>query len=424
MKLELQTKRDLMLLAVALGTATVIALLAWLVLPPARLGGRHAQPSTFFNRPYGTKAAFLVLQKLGYNVRRLRRPIDVDTLAGFDGLVLLRPIYCLNDYETRVLRDWVAAGHNLLVAPTEVPPHGVDCAGPYAWFHFADPNAPAEGTREPGHEAAPVSAPAFAELTAMNDVRFAADGPLVWPAEDLPIRPLWSDEGGLVAFEATYGTGRILALADVYGLTNAGLAEGDHAQWLLALVSRLTRDDPAGHLAFDEYHAGFPHEPDARRAIVQLLWDSRWAWVVTQVLLVGLLALLARGVRFGRPDGVPVARRRTQGEFTRAAGNFLRAARAQDVVLATLGLHYRQRLCRALRVSPQSTAAELAAILEERGHPAWAQSIQPVAVQPAGRPRSLSDAELVRCVQQWHAVVEALEHGVGASGRPRAAHAR
>lgn len=422
MKLDLQTKRDLRLLAAALMTAIVLALITWLVLPPPQTGGAPEQLSTFFNSPYGTKAAYLVLEQLGYNVRRLRRPVDTDTLEGLEALVLLRPVYCLSEYEAGVLSDWVWEGHSLLVSPaaeTETPWSDEQCSGPKAWFHYAEGDAPSE---EAGERR--ISSPrtirlpeGMYELAASDANRFDAERPLVWPAEDLPVRVLWEDELGVVAFETSFGDGRIIALADVYGLTNEGLGESDHAVWLAGLAATLTKQDPATRLAFDEYHAGFPHQPDLWPAVARLLWGGRWSWAVTQALFVGALALLGAGARFGRPEHVAPVRRRTQGEFTQAAGRFLRAARARDVAVATLTGYYRERLCHALHLPPGTAEADLAEALRRRGWPQWADLV----LQATKGRGPIGESELLRLTQRLETILEALEHGAGEDDGTRAA---
>ncbi len=430
-KLDPQTKRDLMLLAAALTVSVLLAVLTWLVLPPAETGSFLKQPSTFFNAPYGTKAAYLVLEKLGYDVRRLRRPIDYDTLDGFGALVLLRPAHCLNEYEAGVLRDWIRQGHNLLVAPPEEPvwteeewneEREEECAGPYAWFRYAEADSQAEESDKQPDESPPrIHLPeGINDLTAGDDIRFTVEHPLTWPGEESRAEIIWEDESGVVAFQASYGEGRIIALADVYALTNRGLGEGDHPVWLAGLAATLMQDHPAAPLAFDEYHAGFPYQPNPWLAASRLLWDDRWACAVTQVLLMGMLALVANGARFGRPQRPTPRRRRTQGEFTQAAGRFLHAARARDVANSTLNGYYRERLCRALRLPPHTATAELANALRRRGRPEEADLV----LQATEGGGAVGESELLQRAQRMEAMLEALEHGAGRIDGARPAHTR
>ena len=117
MSLPAMSKADRLLGSIVLLVAALVALVIWLVLPPEKTGGLVEQPSTFFNAGYGTKAAYLVLDRLGYPVTRLRRPLGDDALEGIGILVVLKPRLGLRPYELTELEAWVRGGHVLVVAP-------------------------------------------------------------------------------------------------------------------------------------------------------------------------------------------------------------------------------------------------------------------------------------------------------------------
>lgn len=403
MKLGSLPRSDLKLLAVTLGGVGLLALIIWLVMPPTATGSELRQPSTFFNQPYGTKAAYLILEELGYGVRRHRRPIDADTLGGVDALVILRPVIDLEGFEEQALRRWVAGGGHLLVAPDVASPdhqwRPPDTLG--HWFRYADEP---DGSQPAAHRP-----PGIDRVPTVPSRRFDAGTPLRWPAEDVAAEVLWADDQGVLAVEASYGRGRIIGLADIHALTNEGLREGDAPLWLDYLARRLTKGDPQARLAIDEYHAGFPHQPHFLGSAVHLLWHERWTWAVSQGLLVAVLALLAAGTRLGKPDLQPPRRRRSQGEYTQAAGRLMQAARASGIVSATLYGHVHPRLCRALHLSTRATAADVAAALHERGRGDWAGLV----MRAADAQQYFGDAQLIGAAQQLHKMVETLEHGTG-----------
>ena len=132
------SRADRLLLGIVLVTAVLVALVTWLVLPPEKTGGMEKQPSTFFNVAYGTKAAYLVLERLEYPVTRLRRPIERETLGGIGVLFVLEPEIGLRDREVAVLESWVKEGHALVVVPGSsiTLPHLGSFLG--QWFHFAE----------------------------------------------------------------------------------------------------------------------------------------------------------------------------------------------------------------------------------------------------------------------------------------------
>ncbi|HRX86709.1 MAG TPA: hypothetical protein P5572_16920 [Phycisphaerae bacterium] len=430
MKLSPETRRDLRLLVMMLAAAGAIAAVSWLLLPPARTGSAAAQPSTFFNEPYGTKAAYLTLNKLRYSAIRLRRPIDTDTLADIDALVLLEPVKCLHPHEAQTLKSWVADGHRLLVAPRTLEEYGPDCrvmdnaddcVETVDWFRFAERAAKAgDAKREfvdlhPAADGGRAWLPDVAAVRVGTAHRFDPDAPLSWPEADLPITPLLADEDGLVAFAAEYGEGWVFALADIYALTNAGLREADDPIWLADLATALADGDADAVIAVDEYHQGFPYNERPWMAMLALLWDERWGWTVLQVAVVSALGLYAAGRHFGRPEGLVRRVRRTQGEFTAAAGRLLHQARAGDVALATIWRHDRDRLRRALHLPVNCTDGEISDQLARQGHAEAARAVQ-AAAQQVHQSR-LPDATLLELVRRLNTAVEAVEHGTGSRRR-------
>ena len=94
MTLPWLSRTDRLLLSILLVGAVLVALLAWLVQAPERTGGVLREPSTFYNAAYGAKAAYEVLERLGFPVTRLRRPIVAETLEGIGTLVVLQRRPC------------------------------------------------------------------------------------------------------------------------------------------------------------------------------------------------------------------------------------------------------------------------------------------------------------------------------------------
>ena len=228
---------DRILLSLLLLVAVVVAIVAGLALPAQRTGGIRAQPSTFFNVPYGGKAAYLALQHMGYDVVRLRRPIDTDTLAPLNALVVLRPVHALTRHEEEVLLGWVRAGHRLLVAPAEALPDTdfppVDERQPLvAWFRFRPaPGPDAVSIVRTWFDSEEELLDGIQQLGTRSGPRFD-DPPVTGPLADAGFRTIWADEHGVVATRIELGRGEIVALADVYALTNAGLRESDSPLWL------------------------------------------------------------------------------------------------------------------------------------------------------------------------------------------------
>ena len=137
---------------------------------------------------------------------------------------------------------------------------------------------------------------------------------------------------------------------------------------------------------FDEYHHGF----DASRSLSGATWDwtlrTPWGWAVLQLGAVGVLALLAAGVRFGPIRPGIARRRRSPLEHVRALATALAAARGHDVAIGLIVQGLRRRLSRAGRAGRSGIAAWLdeldGAVRTPRGREALT-TLRQVTARPA-----------------------------------------
>ncbi len=123
---------------------------------------------------------------------------------------------------------------------------------------------------------------------------------------------------------------------------------------------------------------------------------------------MGVLALLAKAVRFGKPQDVVHKLRRQHREFAEAAGRLFEEAGAASLAAETLYRYYRDRLCKLLSFDPQTEDRQLCEAIERRGGPAAAARLRQAqaALQgPIGR------QTLLALAHDLHAVAERLEHG-------------
>jgi hypothetical protein len=414
MKLPQLSKPDRLLLGIFVPLALVAALLAVLLQPPTKTGGAERNPSSFFNAAYGTKASLLVLRRLGYDVEQLRRPFSATTLARFDGLMILDPLASHADWEIAALRDWLRSGHRLIIVPhqgksgTPRDPEGLD-----DWFQLQPVKQPVEQpvggspetlTTQFGEAAERDRLLAGVErLTTGRQARFDATAPLGRGLSSATAEVLWKDHDGIVAIRVPLGRGEIVALADAYPLSNRGLRDGDNGL-LLANLARELAGNSSGVIALDEYHHGFVEREASPQALLRMTLTGPWGYAAAQAILVGALALIAAGVRFGRPRDVVRLPRRRQREFALAAGGLLNDARATRLAYRTLAGYYRQRLCRAVHLSCGIDDATLCrAVRKSSDIPiTWI----PPRDDSAARHETPSRAELLAQVRQWQQAVE------------------
>jgi hypothetical protein len=163
--------------------------------------------------------------------------------------------------------------------------------------------------------------------------------------------------------------------------------------------NRIVRESAAGplvlglvvpgyrHVVVDEYHHGFDASGSLAGATLEWTLHSPWGWAIWQLIAVGVIALLAAGVRFGPAQPAIERRRRSPLEHVRALATALAAARGHDV---------------AVRLIVQGLGRRLSAGRAARGEPAeWLASLGPSVRSPRG--------------------IEALERLIAVTGRPAAA---
>jgi hypothetical protein len=247
----------------------------------------------------------------------------------------------------------------------------------------------------------------IAELAVPEGRRFDPKSPCRGHLEDAAPRVFWKDPQGTIGFQTEFGDGTIIALADEYPLTNVGLSEGDNGLLLANVVREMSARYP-GKVAFDEFHLGFAEHDVSPVAIVKLLVSGPWRWAAIQAALVGVLALVARAVRFGSPQDVVRKPRRQHREFAEAAGRLFDEAGATSLAAATLYRYYRERICRLLLFEPQVEDRQLREAVERCAGSAVAAELRQAQEALQG---SVNRQKLLAVSQKLHRVAEALDHG-------------
>ncbi len=430
MSLPAVSRADRLLLGIVLVMAVLVGLATWLLRPPEKTGGVFQLPSTFYNAGYGAKASYLALDRLGFPVARLRRPIVAETLGGIGTLFVLEPLPLVDvgDRELAELAEWVKDGHALVVAPGSYFSGRREHGSFFAWFNMTEAREhsesdsgsgdnsgkraanPAGGKRPADSRQPEVAEPIMAgirKLTAGGNLRFSADEPLAGPLAELKPHVFWKDERGPLGLRAEFGNGEIIALANVYPLTNAGLGRGDNGL-LVANIARQLSEQYPGQIAFDEYHLGFPQHDWSSLAMVELMLAGNWRWAVVQGLLVGLLALAAGAVRFGSAQDPALEPRRQHREFAEAAGRLLDEAGGTALVAETLYRHYRGQLCRLAHLEPEADDHRLASAVRSRSGLEIAGVLGDARTAAAAR---VSRQKLLTISRELHHIVEAISHG-------------
>lgn len=330
----------------ALGAALLLAL----GIGAAALGSRRARVtdgdlrrSSYLAGPAGARGFAEALERLGVEVVRHRRAVEwLDSLPADSGTVVavLEPSTGLEAAEARVLSELRT---DLLLAGSAADP-AMTCLG----YRVMAQSAPAVVVAPPG--AVGRFAPVYAELVrhlarSVTDSSRRGDGADVTCVvpEPAAVDTLLRTEGGrAVALALHYGSGRRVTLVADGGLfTNRALRETAAGPFALGLVV-----PGYGRVVFDERHHGYEIAGSLAGATLDWSLRSPWGWAVWQLAVVGILALLAAGVRFGPARTVIVRRRRSPLEHVRALATALAAARGHDTATRLLAQGLRRRLGR------------------------------------------------------------------------------
>ncbi len=404
MKFPQLNRSDKIIAAILVLMVIASALVSSLLLPAERRGSMFEQPSTFHNDENGTKAMWLAIDRLGYDVAQIRRVITPTMLNGIDALFVLAPLESYEDDEVRSLRNWIENGGILIYIPREGD--GLD------WFSFkhvaGDFDPAARRIARAGKEL-DSSDPLLAgieELSTRPRLRFDENEPLHKQSKLMgaTAKPLWTDEDGIVLMRVSLGRGQILALGDSHPLSNLGLKDPGNASLLASLLALVDGPERQGVIGFDEYHHGYLQRDVSTVAMWKLLIHGGRGWGAVQLLFTIALALYLATVRFGPARDVIVRPRRQQGEFIEAAGAMLAKAGGDQMAWDTMRRQYRQALARAAGLSATAPVADIIETVQQRTGTDLSALLN---TDPARVPRR----DLLPMAQRCHDAIERLKRG-------------
>ena len=122
--------------------------------------------------------------------------------------------------------------------------------------------------------------------------------------------------------EQKLGSGRIIAISNPLIFANGYIDAGDNAIFASNLLSLADKKK----CIFDEYRHGVSTEENFNIAA------TGWGRSLLLILVVGLLAIYSRAVRFIPPRSHPLPERRSQIEYLRSMADVLRRAHAYPIV--------------------------------------------------------------------------------------------
>ena len=323
-------------LLTAAGLLLVVLVISAALLSPRRSEGMSAYPSSYSANWDGAKAAYLLLQDLGYRVSRWEQsPTELKGEPSTQVLILAQPLQAPSPEEKQAIREFLAKGGRILAVGTRAAlllPQS-------SWFQEGFP------------------------LSDKTTFRPLLPSPLIRHAPEIRMVPPdhWQPESGSqlviygndeTAAVITYavGKGRVIWWGASTPMTNAGIRESGNLALFLNSVGPADR----AQVLWDEYFHG------AHSSLWPYIAQTPLPWGIAQFGLV-FLAILATHSRRQAPIHIPLARSRLSPlEFVETLGDLYSSAHAGPAAVRIAYEHLRHELTRRLGLPGNISDADLA----------------------------------------------------------------
>jgi hypothetical protein len=363
------------------GVVIVTFALALAVARRHRLAQLSPAPSTFNASPYGLKAVYTMLDRLGRPVERWQHPWT--KLAGRNGLLVYADVSLDELYITRrarwptdeeclALARWIARGnHALIYASAD---SADQLAGLFDKLGLRHPatNGVCRVDRRPTKQELfeppwreTVTLSAVMPATFTRDVRqlHIARAPGLRPERGAYVPLVAGESSSLHALWLKHDRGQALVFSSASFIDNEFIAQQDNLALLLNTLRGLAGD---GAILFDEFHHGYSREFAAH----DFLRLPMVKFAAAQLALLTGLLILSQWRRFGQP--VPLLRQtpRSVMEYAVSLGDLYARAETQLEALDYLYKNLRQELAdrpgRANRQAWEKLSADCEGHLQTR----------------------------------------------------------
>jgi hypothetical protein len=326
-----------------IGAGIVFAVLAIVsaLVTPAQLSGASQAPSTYSASWYGAKGAYLLLQKLGYNVTRWERsPTDLPFGQRNDVLILADPSETPSEEERYAIIDFLEDGGRVIATGAA-----------------AADFLPEKDEFTEGDVAADTSS--FDAVTPSPFVRGAPQitmtRPDSWSPQHLSQTVLYGDAQTAAVLTYPVGKGRVIWWAAPTPLTNGAIRDAGNLAFFLNCVGT----PGFTHVFWDEYFHG------VRGTLLNFFARTPVLWGAAQVGLVFLAILVTHSRRLGPIRAPAVPSRLSPLEFVDTLGDLYSSADVSAAAVAIAYQRFRFMLTRKLGVPIDVPSPELTQLANE-----------------------------------------------------------
>jgi hypothetical protein len=361
------------------GAVLLVLLVVGAVFTPPAEQFNSPVPSTYSTQSGGAQAAYRLLLRLHYSVRRWENPpTELDTEQGNTLLILAEPMQPPSNDERKALAQFVEAGGHVLFTGANIRDYFTEAeiSGEHPEEEFASftPTIPSRVTRDAQH----VSMQPQAYWGRLSPEQLALYG-----KSGLPAVVSWGR-----------GDGEILWWAGSTPLTNAGITREDNLAFFLASVGNWSKEDNY-KIYWDEYFHG------QRSSLWSYVGKTALAWSVFQVGAVALAVFFTFSRRSGPTFVPPEVSRLSPLEFVDTLGGLYERAGTASSALAVSYTRLRTLLTRQLSLPGNSKDADLAVAAEQRlgwKHSGLAETLHRAAA--GTRAPKLAPREALKLVQE------------------------
>lgn len=328
--------------------------------------------------PGGAKAAYVLLDRLGFRVARWRRPLDRPPREA-KVILLIDPLpnMLLSSRENLGLARWMNDG-GVLISYNGLPrvfPGQEDLSA----------------ARRRGDRSLVKPSGRNDYLGGVRALDVRTPSRIRENLKSVGYMNILGDHLGVIAAYRDEKKGRAIAIADPCLIANLGIGRADNAVFLANLVAAHARKGDL--VVFDEYHQGRGIE----RSLGQIVGKyGRAAFVQLLALLV--IALYSYGRRFGEVRSGDREERRVSFEFVEAMAGAYQRAGARSAAIQTLFAAFRRDLAVRLGL-PEDAGLD---VLAKAAAAAWSldrNALEELLLRCdriAGGGDVASDAEMVR----------------------------
>jgi hypothetical protein len=366
-------------LVIVSGILLVLISLGGLLLAPRPETASPGFPSSYSTSSAGAKAAYLLLEELGYSVERWSSPPSALPKEAEDTvLVLADPFLPASSEEKAELQAFVRRGGRILATGGTAAAllHLVGVAG--------TPVASVDWKNFPARVPGPISR--LAPVISMK-------GDARWKAKPPQGLAYYGDKQGGTVVSFRLGGGSVIWWADSSPLTNYGLSQASNLDLFLNSVGEAR----GRRILWDEYYHG------QRAGLWTYLARTPLPWAMLQAGLLALAVVLTYSRRSGPLTALVRESRLSPIEFVETVGDLYARKRAATGALEIAYHRFWSLLSKRLGFPAEAGLEKVRGTVRERF--AWTEpGLVPVLSQCEGVLRSgiNDEAQILKLVQELH----------------------